>query len=101
MSEVRKDGKKSYSFFWHDVDSFAWEHYINQDIIDANRPSQHYYNRNQWNKLSFSNYKEARRNRKRMQILLACDFLNLPLPNPRKLSNIDDISWIQFVRKML
>lgn len=101
VSQVRKMGKSEYVFFWHNVDDLAWQHYIIPDRIDAERPAQREYQRNTWIPISNSNYLKAQKQRKIIQILLACDFLNIPRPSPRKLSTITKESWLEFLRKWI
>lgn len=101
VSQVRKHGNKHYAFFWHDADNIAWQHYIETDIIDADRPSQRAYERDTWQTVINNTYDDALRNRKRIQVLLACVFLEIPLPNPKKLTNIDGKDWLKVVRELL
>lgn len=101
VSQVRRHGSKSYVFFWHDADDLAWEHYILTDVKDANRPSQRVYTRDAWVTVESDTYAKALKNRKRIQVLLACQFLDVSLPSPQKLATIGSKSWLEFVRGII
>ena len=98
---MRKHGAGDYVFFWHDVSGEGWEDYILPDRVDAQRPAQRSYARDTWREVHNKEYAKALVNRKRIQILLACDFLGIPLPSPKQLTNIGKHTWLSFVRSLL
>lgn len=98
ISEVRKSAKGEYTFFWHDVSKVAWNHYINTDVIDSSRPNSKGYDRDTWQAITQKNYWDTLKYRKRVQVLLAFDFLGLKMPSPQSLAHIGKRSWLEFLR---